>query len=198
MSDIDVQAAVTTSGLRIVSWAKPGGSAIDGTQQLLVDLGARSVPLEHSPATGQALASNGQLGIDLIRVEAGRGFQPHTHPGDHVLIVVGGDGTITYDGVVYPTSPGDLYMIDGNVPHAVGARTDHVILAVGSPHRPIDAPDRMTPVEYDEVLSDLGDLRCLICDVESTFPTMLHDVDCPHCPCAECASGGSHHDAHGC
>jgi quercetin dioxygenase-like cupin family protein len=184
--------AVSPHGLQIASWAEPGELVAD-TQQLMVGLGPRPATLAHSPATGQALASNGQLGVDLIRLEAGKGFQPHTHPGDHVLIVVGGEGTITYDGVVYPTHSGDLYMIDGHVPHAVGARTDHVILAVGSPHRPVDATDRMEPVEYREVLSALGDLRCLTCGIESAFPRMLHDVACPHCPCSECTMDKTHH-----
>ena len=184
--------AVSPHGLQIVSWAEPGELVAD-TQQLMVGLGPRPAALAHAPATGQALASNGQLGVDLIRLEAGKGFQPHTHPGDHVLIVVGGEGTITYDGVVYPTHSGDLYMIDGHVPHAVGARTDHVILAVGSPHRPVDATDRMEAVEYREVLSDLGDLRCLTCGIESAFPRMLHDVACPHCPCSECTMDKTHH-----
>lgn len=184
--------AVSPHGLQIVSWAESGELVAD-TQQLMVGLGPRPATLAHAPATGQALASNGQLGVDLIRLEAGKGFQPHTHPGDHVLIVVGGEGTITYDGVVYPTRSGDLCMIDGHVPHAVGARTDHVILAVGSPHRPVDAIDRMEPVEYREVLSDFGDLRCLTCGIESAFPRMLHDVACPHCPCSECTMDKTHH-----
>lgn len=175
-----------------MSWAQaqPAGS---DSQGLLVDLSARAVALAHAPATGEGLVSNGQLGIDLIRVEAGKGFQPHTHPGDHVLIVVGGEGTITYDGVVYPTQAGDLYMIDGSVPHAVGARSDHVILAVGSPHRPVDAEDRMVPLEYQEVLSSIGDMTCLICSVDARFPELLHDQGCGHCPCPSCAWGESHH-----
>lgn len=178
--------------LRIVSWARPGVRH-DGTQDLHVDLSARAIALAHAPATGKGLVSNGDLGIDLIRVEAGKGFQPHTHRGDHILIVAGGEGTIAYDGIVYPTQPGDLYMIDGGVPHAVGARTDHVILAVGCPHRPIDADDRMVPLEYHEVLSDVGDLTCLICNEESRYPSLLHDVGCKHCPCTSCSWGLSHH-----
>jgi mannose-6-phosphate isomerase-like protein (cupin superfamily) len=146
------------------------------------------------------MVTNGRLGVDLIRVAAGQGFQPHTHPGDHILIVVGGSGTITYDGVVYPTEAGDLYMIEGEVPHAVGARTDHVILAVGSPHKLVDDLDRMEPLEYQEVLSPLGDLWCLICDSRSTYPNMLHDEGCEHCPCPPCAwndVGNGHHRVHG-
>lgn len=181
------------NGLHIECWAQSAGQH-DGSQRLSVDLGERPIRLAHAPASGAAMASNGRLGVDLIRVAAGYGFRPHTHPGDHVLIVVGGEGTITYDGVIYPTTAGTLYMIDGEVPHAVGAITDHVILAVGSPHRPVDADDRMTPVEYQEVLSELGDLRCLICDLKSTHPRLLHDVGCAHCPCPSCSTGDSHHD----
>jgi hypothetical protein len=126
------------------------------------------------------------LGGDIVRVPAGGGFVPHTHPGDHILIVLGGRGTITYDGTVYPTLPGQVYMIDGDVPHGVGAITDHVILAVGSPHKPVDSPERMSPVEYVAVASDLGDMTCLICDTVTTYPRMLHDDECSHCPCSQC------------
>jgi hypothetical protein len=77
-------------------------------------------------------------------------------------------------------------MIDGNVPHAVGAITDHVILAVGSPHRAIDAEDRMIPVEYEAVTARVSDLHCLICDIRSSLPNRLHDQGCPHCPCEAC------------
>lgn len=174
--------------LNIKTWAEPGDRK-GRIQTIQVDLSAREVSLPHSPATGEGLVSNGQIGIDVIRVGAGKGFQPHTHPGDHVLIVVGGEGTITYDGVVYPTQPGDLYIINGEVPHAVGARTDHVILAVGSPHRSVNANDRMLPLEYKEVLSTIGSLSCLICNVASSFPQLLHDQDCSHCPCPNCTRG---------
>lgn len=178
--------------LRMVAWARPGPRG-SGIQQIDVDLGPRSIKLNHAPATGEGLVGNGRLGVDLIRVAAGEGFQPHTHPGDHILIVVGGEGTITHDGTVYPTQPGDVYMVEGGVPHAVGARSDHVILAVGSPHKAVDDVDRMTPAEYREILSPLGDLRCLICQRTSTHPRLLHNVDCEHCPCPACSRGISHH-----
>jgi quercetin dioxygenase-like cupin family protein len=170
--------------LPIARWAEDRG--IDLLQRLAVDLGPRRLAMAGSGATGEPLVSNGHLGADLIRLAAGEGFAPHTHPGDHLLIVIGGSGTITYDGCIYPTSAGEIYMIAGSVPHAVGAVTDHVLLAVGAPHRPVDASDRMTPVEYRAVTASLGDLRCLICGVNAVFPLRPHDLNCPHCPCSEC------------
>lgn len=173
------------NNLKIVKWATLLGSNLD-SQQIEISLNARKYKVAHSTATGEGLVSNGNLGIDIIQLNAENKFTPHTHPGDHLLIIIGGEGTITYAGKVYKTKAGDLYMIEGKVPHAVGAITNHVILAVGSPHKPIDSPQRMALVEYNEVVSELGDMHCLICNIKAQSPKMLHDEDCSHCPCTEC------------
>jgi len=170
--------------IKIVRWASDLG--VVKNQVLGVDLAARMAHMAHSNATGESLVSNGFLGADIICLSAGDGFVPHTHPGDHLLIVVGGQGTITYDGKIYPTRAGQIYMVEGKVPHAVGAITDHVILAVGAPHRPVDSVDRMTPVEYQDVTAEINQLYCLICNISATYPDRMHDVGCPHCPCIDC------------
>jgi quercetin dioxygenase-like cupin family protein len=176
-----------TGGLRIVPWAdQVFGDSILNTTTMVVNQGELPVEMAHSPATGMPLVSNGQLGVDVIRLRAGDGFQPHTHPGDHLLMVIGGVGTITYDGFIYRTQAGQVYLIDGEAPHAVGAITDHVILAVGSPHKGVGDPDRMQVSEYAEVLAGANNLTCLICQQTSAFPAMLHDLGCDHCPCATC------------
>lgn len=179
--------------LRIVQWAEDLGHGSDGPGDEETDGQHLHVPDErgehdmaHSAAHGDGLVSNGDLGVDLIRVDEGDGFVPHTHPGDHILIPVYGKGTITYDGNVYPTGAGQVYIIEGEVPHGVGAITDHGILAVGAPHAPIDSPDRMTPSEYDEVTTELQSVNCLICDLEAEHPEKLHDLGCDHCPCYDC------------
>lgn len=141
-------------------------------------------PMSGSIATGRPLVSNGQLGVDLIRTPAGQGFLPHTHPGDHLLIIVGGVSTITFGGVIYEAPAGTVYEIDGSVPHAVGGISDTEILAVGSPHHAVDSPDRMALVEYAAVLAPTDPkMECRICGEEAELPKMLHDVGCPHCPC---------------
>ena len=169
----------------ILEWAYEGH--LTPIEQLLfVRTGELPKKMAKSNATGRSLSTNGHLGADMIRLAAGDGFQPHTHPGDHLLIVVAGRGTITYQGQVHPTRAGQIYMIEGSQPHAVGAITDHVILAVGSPHMPVDSPERMGLVEYAAVAADMHDLTCLICNTKASYPEMLHDSGCPHCPCAEC------------
>jgi quercetin dioxygenase-like cupin family protein len=172
--------------LAVVRWA---GSAIgDDLTRLIVSHEERPIAMAHAKnATGQSVASNGELGADVIRLSAGAGFAPHTHPGHHILVVIGGIGTITYAGRVYRTEAGQAYLIEGAVPHAVGAITDHVILAVGAPHKAVAATDRMALVPYEEVIAPEGDLDCTICGRSAALPARLHDMSCEHCPCAKCA-----------
>lgn len=184
--------------LNIIAWAGVFSNSEHGGDELLqIYRGLHERPMAHSLASGTPLVSNGRLGADLIRVRGGTGFEPHTHPGDHLLVVLAGEGTITYKGKVYPTNAGQIYMVEGAVPHAVGAITDHVIMSIGSPHMPVDSPDRMKPVEYRAVAADLGSLHCLICDRAAEFPILLHEVGCLHCPCALCASGNAPSDMSG-
>jgi quercetin dioxygenase-like cupin family protein len=160
--------------------------AESGEQLLAVDLTPRPARLVGGPATGSAVESNGALGADVIRLAAHDCFVPHTHPGHHILVVIGGRGTITCRGRVYPTSAGQVYFVEGQVAHAVGAITDHVLLAIGAPHRPIDSSDRMERVGYEAVTDELGELRCLICDLVAPRPKRLHETGCLHCPCFDC------------
>lgn len=107
-------------------------------------------PVHGADALGIGLHSNGSLGADILWVPATKRFPVHTHPGDHLLYCIAGTGTITVDEVTYDVEPGDLYMVDGLVPHAVGAGpADHVLMAIGSPHRPVDSPDRMAFTNWE-------------------------------------------------
>src|SRR6516165_4585420 len=119
---VDLSGMMRPGGLKIVKWADEAGYEPRTNSQLLsVPMGVRKARMAHSHATGEGVVSNGYIGADIIHIRAGDGFVPHTHPGDHLLIVIGGRGTITYDSKIYPTEAGQIYMIDGDVPHAVGA-----------------------------------------------------------------------------
>jgi mannose-6-phosphate isomerase-like protein (cupin superfamily) len=117
MQQVEMKAG---AGLRIARWADDDGIA--GVQRLAVELGIRPEQMHPGAGTGESLVSNGMLGADIVRLGAGERFQPHTHAADHLLIVIGGLGTITCDGAIYPTRAGEIYMIDGGA--ACGGR-DH-------------------------------------------------------------------------
>src|SRR5262245_9945599 len=78
----------------------------------------QGVAVHGAPAVGLPLHSNGHLGADMLFVKAGDQFPVHTHPGDHLLYCIAGEGTITVDKVTHKIYPGDIYMVDGMVPHA--------------------------------------------------------------------------------
>lgn len=184
MNEVRTTLKAPQDDLVIASWSQ--AVIGDGETVLTVSHEKRPVRMHGADSTGLGLVTNQTIGADLIRLPSGAGFPPHTHPGHHVLVIVGGRGTISYAGRVYPTQAGEIYLVEGSVAHAVGAITDHVILAVGAPHMPVDSHERMAVVPYQEVLSEVGDLHCLICDRRTSPPLMLHDTDCPHCPCQKC------------
>jgi quercetin dioxygenase-like cupin family protein len=167
--------------LLIADWARDG-ELTEGRQLLTVSPRRLPTAMAGTTATGRGLVSNGRLGVDVIHIPAGGGFEPHTHRGDHLLFVIAGRGTITYGGRIIPTHAGQVYLVAGEVAHAVGAITDHVLLAVGSPHSPVDSPDRMTPVQYRSVLSSFGTLTCDICGVSGSRRGQLREQGCPHDP----------------
>ena len=108
------------------------------------------VPVHGAPATGLPLHTNGHLGADILHVPAGKQFPVHTHPGDHLLLCHAGTGTISVGEKTYDIRPGDLYMVPGNIPHAVGAGPeDHTLIAIGAPHKPVESPERMTMTDWD-------------------------------------------------
>lgn len=100
-----------------------------------------------APARAHALVTNGFLGADLLLVEPGGRFPLHTHPGDHLLLIVEGAGGVHFDGEDVPTAMGDLYLVAGGVPHSVYAgRHGQKILSIGAPHKPVDSAERMALV----------------------------------------------------
>jgi mannose-6-phosphate isomerase-like protein (cupin superfamily) len=191
------EASDRAAGLPIAQWASDDGLTPDlsqtgGTreraQRLVVDLERRPERMAHGVGTGEGLVSNGLLGADIIRLGAGERFQPHTHAADHLLIVIGGEGTITCDGRIHPTRAGEIFLVEGEKPHAVGARTDHVLLAIGAPHIPVNSPGRMSPIPYQAITTRIDDLHCLICNVHAVYPVLPHELGCPHCPCLDCST----------
>ncbi|WP_445517819.1 cupin domain-containing protein [Streptomyces sp. NEAU-174] len=168
--------------LLICDWAEDLG--LDGSTQQLgitVEPGPTKV-MKTAAATGHSLVSSGHVGADILHVPAGSGFAPHTHPGDHLLFVLAGTGTIAVAGEIVRTRPGQVYMVQGAVTHAVGAVTDHMILSVGAPHRRLDSPDRQELTAYAALLGELGEITCRLCDIRATSGEELAAKGCTHSP----------------
>jgi quercetin dioxygenase-like cupin family protein len=111
---------------------------------------ANTVDVHGTEARGVPLFTNGSLGADLLYVPPGKAFPYHVHPGHHLLYCVAGAGTITFNKNINKVRPGDLYMIEATVPHGVGADPGgpgHWLISFGSPHKRVDAHDRMEEVE---------------------------------------------------
>ena len=124
--------------------------SIKNLGQLATIVSKAGVPVHGAPAVGLPLHTNGHLGADLLRVKAGDQFPVHTHPGDHLLLCLAGEGTISIGEVTYTVVPGDIYMVPGMVPHAVGSGSiDHILVAIGAPHKPVDSPERMAWTDWD-------------------------------------------------
>ncbi len=109
------------------------------------------VVLSGTEVTGKALFCSeeiapgcGHMGVDRLDLKSNEKFPLHTHPGHHILYVLSGFGTVTIEDTVYTTIPGDVYLINGNVPHAVSAgERGQSLLSFGVPHKHLDSPDRM-------------------------------------------------------
>jgi len=90
------------------------------------------------------------IGSDLIEMQPDHAFPLHSHAGQHILYVVRGTGVIHMDGVDHPIREGDTIFVPAEYPHGVktpkGAPGPLVLLAIGYPHRRIDAQDRMYTV----------------------------------------------------
>lgn len=125
---------------QMAEWAKEGP---DGT--LLIHEGSLPVKMQNSDGTGKALLKKDEFGADLIHFKSGEGVKNHTHEGDHQLFVIKGKGWLEYDGIEYRLYPGLCYFVPGDVPHAIRAETELVLIAVGNKHRELDSIERMTP-----------------------------------------------------
>jgi quercetin dioxygenase-like cupin family protein len=148
---------------------------------------ADALAVHGATASGLPLmASAGDvLGADVLWVPPLHSFPVHAHPGDHLLLCIDGEGSISIDRETYIVRPGDLYLIPGNVPHAVGAtERGHVLVSIGAPHKAVDSPERMVPTDWHgtRVMVPMhadGGPMCLCGAGEASDE---HSIECPRRP----------------
>lgn len=110
-------------------------------------------PIHGTNATGenlfcsQDLPETGHLSVDVLHIPPYEQFPVHTHPGHHLLLVLQGVGMVTINGKKYQTNPGDLFLIEADVPHAVEAGSEgQSMLSIGAPHKHLEDHSRMDVV----------------------------------------------------
>lgn len=100
-----------------------------------------------SDATALPLLKRGSFGADLIRFPAGGQVSGHTHPGDHILYVISGEGWVDYEGASWELSSGCCYLIPGHRSHAIRAHTELTLLSVANQHIAADSWERLHVVD---------------------------------------------------
>jgi quercetin dioxygenase-like cupin family protein len=100
-------------------------------------------------------AAGAAMGADLVEMAPGSSFPLHTHPGDHILYIVQGPGIVHVDGEDREVRAGDTVFIPAEYAHGVrtldSAAAPLVFLAMGHPHRALDAADRMHVVSEEGI-----------------------------------------------
>lgn len=127
--------------IQISRWAIP-----DQNGNLEIESGERPHKMYCSDGTGTPLLLYNRFGADVIRFAGGEGVKNHTHEGSHILFVLKGTGFVEYNGIDHELEPGVCYMIPGNVDHAIKAKSELILIAVGNEHFPVDSKERMTPL----------------------------------------------------
>lgn len=107
---------------------------------------------------GEFPAKTNDISVVRLSMEPNSAFEPHFHPHNHVLVVLEGDGQITYSPAVgaqattNPFSKGDVFNVPGLQAHAVSAGAAGVtLLVITSPAMSLKDPKRMVSLDGHEI-----------------------------------------------
>ncbi|USN87389.1 MAG: cupin domain-containing protein [Candidatus Nomurabacteria bacterium] len=116
--------------------------------------GEQPIQMVKSDATALSLifdqSGDKPFGASLIRFAAGEKVGLHTHVGSHILVVTYGLGILTYLDTKIDLKAGLIYLIPSNVPHAIDALSELVIIAIGNDFRAEGSKSRLTLVGEDD------------------------------------------------
>jgi quercetin dioxygenase-like cupin family protein len=88
-----------------------------------------------------------RIGADYIRMQPGSSFPLHVHEGEHEIYFIRGSGFVRINGSDEAVREGHIVHIPAEYPHGVWVPTAApeplVFVAVGHPHKHVDAADRM-------------------------------------------------------
>jgi quercetin dioxygenase-like cupin family protein len=132
-----------TKLFQFAKWAQ-----VNSENSALISLhGEQPIKMMHSNGTAFPLvlddSNETKFGADLIRFEAGKGVGLHKHEGAHILMVTKGRGILTYNEEKHLMFEGMIYLVPSNIPHAIDAETELVLIAIGNDHQPADSFKRL-------------------------------------------------------
>ncbi|MCI0553541.1 MAG: cupin domain-containing protein [Anaerolineae bacterium] len=87
---------------------------------------------DQSPGV-QVIARSGHARYVLFSFRAGQSLQEHTTSSQIAIQMVVGQVTFTARGETHPLVPGQLVLLEANVPHTLQAETDAVMLLALTP-----------------------------------------------------------------
>jgi quercetin dioxygenase-like cupin family protein len=144
--------SILETAVRSFSSSEHIKNVLDGQWTSLYDEAGHELPGIRGRAGAYSMTFSGhEIGVDLIEMQPGSAFGLHVHPGDHILYVISGIGSVHVDGVDHRVKEGDTVYIPAEYPHGVKTVEDSVLpvrfLAFGHPHKHLDATDRMRLVK---------------------------------------------------
>jgi hypothetical protein len=101
-----------------------------------------------SQAHGLALVKHDNFAADMLHFLPNEKTSLHTHPGNHILFVVDGGGTLTYGNEEHPLIKGSCYLVPGTTDHRVSANNNGMhLLSIADTHRSVDSIERSNVVQ---------------------------------------------------
>jgi quercetin dioxygenase-like cupin family protein len=88
-----------------------------------------------SPSIGRQVVNTGAMTIARILLQKGAGVPAHQHPNEQVANVLSGSLRFVVDGEELIASAGESVVIPPDVPHAVEALEESIVLDVFAPPR---------------------------------------------------------------
>ena len=135
----------TTPELVISTFGEPTNGA-EQYSDLKVAAGPFELSMISSDGTALPLISRqaSGMGADLLHFGKNGGVPMHSHPGDHLLIVIAGSGVLNFYDEEHQITTGKIYWIPGGAPHAIRASSHLTLISIANNHIAADRPERLT------------------------------------------------------
>lgn len=109
----------------------------------------KGLKMHESDGLGHPLIriDDSEFGADLIKFDPGKGVKAHRHQGDHILVVLHGEGVLILDGDKIKLSPGVIYGVPSASVHAIQADSELSLISIGNKHVDVACKKRLEVVD---------------------------------------------------